>query len=220
MILAEQERLYREMDPLVRSGTLSRKWLLDELEKHIPGEGIAYPDRLRDWHRDHILLYTDQERIEFQSTAALLLMRRLDRRKYRNWLPARLPTPQSYLCWRRNIRHEASIPYEMPLLAVDPADPAVVVKPPPPGEESPYVLYTNWKGACWDDEAWLLTDEGAIRWVGEPTDEHLASWLSPQEMATLATSGSQTDRAKQALSILAVRFLDHHSSSHDSREEH
>lgn len=211
-IFTEQRQVFSLMDPLVRTKKLTRKWLLDQLSKYIPEDQIVYPDRLREWHRDNLLLYDEQDRLESQSTAALLVMRRLDHRR-KGWLPRGLIAPRSYFCWRQNASHLVPFPYELSLVPVSPQTPSLV-KPSPAGEESPYLLWSPWKGASWDDaEAWHVRDHGAIRWVGEPTLDQLAQWLSPHEMASLAVS--DTERlARQALRVLADRLM-HSPSSGD-----
>jgi len=79
----------------------------------------------------------------------------------------------------------------------------------------PYLLWSPWKGASWDDPDWLVYDEGAIRWVGDPTEDMLTLWLSPQEQEHLSIQGEaepEESRARRALRILASQ-LSHNPSS-------
>ncbi len=212
-IVSEQQQVFALMDPIVSAGKLTRKWLLDQLSKYVPDNQLVYPDRLREWHRDNLLLYTEQGQLEPQSTAAILVMRRLDHRQ-KGWLPRQLPTPRSFFCWRRDASNLEAVPYELPLVSIE-GHPSVV-KPSPATGPAPYVLWTTWKGAAWRDDAWLVYDTGAIRWVGNPSEEELAQWLSPQAMATLAVPASRKDLAKQALAILATDSLVHRSTYNGS----
>lgn len=214
LVQTKRQIVYDLVHPVVSSGHLTNKWLLQTLSQLTPGTMMVYPQRLAEWRQAHLLLYNAAGEPEPNSVCCLLLARMINPNRT-GWLP-RPPGPESYWCWRRDAPGRAAFPFEMPLVAVNPEHPETV-RIEPPREASPYVLFTPWKGASWDDTAaWEVTDQGAVRWVGLPSEELLAQWLSPQELASLAPSASQADRARQALRLLATDFLAHRSSSDDS----
>ena len=218
-ILDEQKYVYELLAPVLEAGELTRRWFRNELEKYLPEKGVAYLERLREWHRENLLLYTEQGEPEPNSTAALLIMRRLDRRRQRGWLPPHgLPVPQSFVCWRQDAPELPPIPYELPLVLIESTPGSSIYKLRPEQGSRPYILTTPWKLVSWNDDAWLLYDEGAIRWVGEPDESILSSWLTAQELEQLPAPDravSKESRARQALHFVVSRRL-HISSSHDS----
>src|SRR5712691_7361560 len=119
-IQEEQAKFFEQLTPVLQAGELTHRWLRDELEKYLSDKKVIDPQRLREWHKENLLLYDDRGEPEAQSTAALLLMRQLDRRKARRWLPpGRLSTPQSFLYWRQDAPHLSLVPYELPLILLD-----------------------------------------------------------------------------------------------------
>jgi hypothetical protein len=217
----EQTKVFELLTPVLEAGELTRRWLRNELEKYLPEKGIAYLERLREWHRENLLLYTEQGEPEPNSTAALLIMRRLDRRRKRGWLPPHgLPTPQSFVCWRHDDPKLPPIPYELPLMLTESAPDSSIYKHRPEPSPRPYILYTPWKGASWDDPSWIVFEEGTARWVGEPDEDMLKHWLSAQELEQLSTlggAGIDESRARLALQFLANRLIHVSSSSGSSR---
>jgi len=207
LVQAKRHTVFDLVNPVVGTDDLTNKWLLQTLSQLTPGTMMVYPQRLAEWRQANLLLYNEAGDPEPNSVCCLLLARMINPNRTA-WLP-RPPTLESYWCWRLNARHHESVPYEMPLFPADPVNPAVVSKPSPPVEEVPYVLYTNWKGASWDNtDAWLTTGGGVIRWVGEPTVDQFAQWLSPREMASLASgTESHAERARQVLRILAANLF-------------
>jgi len=224
-ILDEQKNVYELLAPVLEAGELTRRWLRNELEKYLPEKGITYLERLREWHRENLLLYTEQGEPEPTSTAALLIMRRLDRRRQRRWLPPHgLPVPQSFMCWRQDGPELPPVPYELPLALIEGTAVSSIHAFRPEQSPAPYILATPWKGVAWNDDAWLIHDNGAIRWVGEPDESVLFRWLTTQEVEELSAPGMEEygeSRANQALHILARRMM-HASASNSSlhaREE-
>jgi hypothetical protein len=206
LIQAKRQSIYDLVNPVVSSGKLTEKWLLQTLNQVTPGERLVYPQRLAEWRQAHLLLYHAVDEPEPNSVCCLLLARMINPNRTA-WLP-RPPAPESYWCWRRDPPDRFLFPYEMPLVVPDPHHPDIV-KPVPTAEANPYTLWTPWKGASRDDPAWVVLEEGAARWVGLPSEDQLAAWLSPQEFASLASSVNQADRAIQALRILATEMLPH-----------
>ena len=214
LVQTKRQTVYDLVHPVVSSGSLTNKWLLQTLSQLTPGNMMVYPQRLAEWRQAHLLLNNAVGEPEPNSVCCLLLARKLNPNRT-GWLP-RPPGAESYWCWRRDAPDRPPFPYEMPLVVPDPQHPDIV-KPVPTVEAQPYVLWTPWKGASWDDPAaWEVTEQSAVCWVGLPSEESLVQWLSPQELASLALSASQADRAKQALRILATDFLARHSPSDDS----
>lgn len=205
-VAAARQRVYEQLNVLVDSGQLTKRALLDIL---YPVPLTPYPARLNDWVREKFLWFDAQGNPAPGPTAAILLQRELDQRKRR--LPPPRIKPCSFYCWRWEDSQMPPSSYELPLILQNEGEAQVFKPSPEPGPEI-YVVGTPWKGAAWDDESWAVTDHGAARWVGEPDEDTLKRWLLPQEMASLAAAGSPSERAKQALGVLASRLLAHHSS--------
>jgi hypothetical protein len=203
-----RQRVFALLDPVVREGHLTARWLIDTL---YPPPLTPYPDRLREWKEENFLRFDQNGEPEPQTVAAILLQRELDSRKRK--LPHPRSQPRSYSCFRYETPGSGPISYELPFAPVDASHPSFL-KPIPAEEPLPYILSTPWKGASWGDPAWIAYEEGAVRWVGQPSEDQLAAWLLPQESASLELLPGQADRARQALSLLADR-LQHSSSSSD-----
>jgi hypothetical protein len=196
------------------AGDLTSKWLVQTLYAYMPKNTIVYPQRLREWRKAKVLLSTPDGQLDPQSVSSILLARLIDQRR-NGWLPQ--PTRiESFWVWRQDDPGLEPYPYELPISAVDPADPSVVKRQPQIGER-PYLLYTPWQGAAWDDaDAWFVTHHGAVRWVGSPDGAILAHWLLPREREQLFSSDGENlaeGLPRQALRILADRL--HHRPSSD-----
>ncbi len=206
LVKEKRPEVYDLVAPAVLAEKLTQKWLMQTLDKYMPGDTIIYPQRLREWRRNQQLLSTPAGTLDPQYVSCILLARQIDQRRS-GWLP-RPPVPESYWCWRQDTPTSIPYPYE-PITQVDtqsdPQMPAVVRRTLPAADQA-YILWTPWKGAAWDDPVWVLVDGGVIRWVGLPSEDQLAAWLSPQEKASLAPLASQGDQMEQALRILADRM--------------
>lgn len=194
--------VFELLDPLVRDGQLTRRALLDIL---YPAPLTPYPERLNEWAREKLLWFDEQGNPAPQPTAAILLQRALDPRKRK--LPPPRSEPHAFFCWRLAGRDKPPIPYELPLVETieNRRRPEYKMRPEP--SRSLSLLQTAWKGVAWGDKHWLVTDQGAICWLGEPTEQGMAAWLSPSEMATMAGSSLPEERAARALCILATEFV-------------
>jgi len=203
-----RQQVFERLDPLVRAGQLTRRALLDIL---YPAPLTPYPERLNEWVREKFLWFDEQGNPDPQPTAAILLQRALDPRKRK--LPTLRSEPRSFFCWRQEGRGKPPIPYELPLVGTSEnrRHPGYKMRPDPGRSLS--ILQTVWKGVAWGDKNWLVYDQGAICWLGEPTEDTMVDWLSPSEMATLAGSSRQEERAERALCILAAEFVAHHTLS-------
>ena len=208
-----RQQVFDLMDPIVGSGQLTRRWLVDIL---YPPPLTPYPDRLREWREENFLLFDENGNPEPQTTAAILVQKELDVRRRK--LPPPRPVPRSFFCWRQDAPGLPPVPYELPLVNVGGATGRPVYKQRPEPGPSPYILSTIWKGVSWDDPDWLVYNEGTIRWVGEPTEDELTRWLSPQGLERLPIQGEALaeSRARQALRILADQ-LRHNADSNTSR---
>jgi hypothetical protein len=213
-ILEEQKKIFELLAPVVQEGELTRRWLRNELEKYLPEKGIVFPERLREWHRENLLLYTEQGEPEANSTAALLIMRRLDRRRQRGWLPPHgIPAPQSFVYWRQDAPELPALPYELPLVLTESQVGSPVYKPHPEPNQTPYILWTFWKGAFWDEpDAWMVTSQGAIRWEGQISNEQAVAWLKPHEHAMVGEMPHEESIPRKVLRVLAQdRLIVSHS---------
>jgi len=211
-----RQRIYEIMEnERRRTGYLSRRWLL--VDVLYPPPHTPYQERLTDWHRENLLLFDENGEPEQSSTAAILILHELIHRK--RWLPPTPPRPRSFYCLRYDTPDRDAIPYELSLVPVTMAQPSII-KPVPIKEALPYILTTPWKGIIWDDQNWLLSEKGAIRWVGEPDEDMLNRWLSASELEQVsAQGGAKADDSKAflALRLLAGRLIHDSSSNSSSR---
>jgi hypothetical protein len=201
---AARKLVFELLDPLVRSGQLTRRALLDIL---YPAPLTPYPERLNEWVRERLLWFDEQGNPDPQPTAAILLQRALDPRKRK--LPPPRSEPRSFYCWRLEGRDKPPLPYELPLVGTSEKRRHPEYKMRPEPGRSLSLLQTAWKGVAWGDKHWVVNDQGAICWLGEPTEQGMADWLLPSEMATLADSSHPEERAVRALSILATECVTH-----------
>jgi hypothetical protein len=200
---SQRQTVYDLVNAAFSTGDLTAKWLIQTLYTYTPRNTIVYPQRLREWRKAKTLLSIPGGQLDPQSVSCILLARLIDRRR-NGWLP-QPATIESFWVWRQDDPGHEPYPYELPISSVDPADPTVVKRQPLIGEQ-PYVLYTPWKGAAWDDaDAWDVTDHGAIRWVGSPDDAILAQWGLLQEREHLFPSDAE-NLSRQALRMLADRL--------------
>ena len=146
-IQKEQKNIFELLTPVLQAGELTDRWLRNELEKYLPDKrDVLDPKRLHEWHQKNLLIYTEQGEPEAQSTAALLLMRRLDRRKERRWLPPQgVAALQSFARWRYDAPGLAPVPYELPLVIVGGTTESLIYKLRPEPSPNPYILSTPWK---------------------------------------------------------------------------
>ena len=211
LVQARNQSIYDLVNPVVTSGNLTEKWLLQTLNQFTPGKRQVYPQRLAEWRRANLLLYCTEDEPEPNSVCCLLLARAINPNRT-GWLP-RPPAAETYWCWRLNTPDSSPFPYELPLAVVTGTTERPVYRPRPEPGVTPYILYTPWKGASWDDSAWLVYDEGAVRWVGDPTEDVLTLWLLLQEQERLSLQGEpEESRARRALRILASRLIHNPSS--------
>jgi hypothetical protein len=223
-LLRARDELLQDVDParqrvfelldreLRRSGRLSKRWLLGVL---YPEPLMAYPERLYEWHKEGFLFFDEQGNLEPQSVAALLLQRELDPRERRKLPPVRT-SPQSFFCWRQDKLALTPYPYEIPLVRIETHRKIEDFQPRFVEEATPYVVWVPWKGIVWgkEEEQWLLTEEGAIGWIGSASDGLIAQWVTAQELDAVASTipGMRAEPlCKQALVVLMKKRLPDHA---------
>lgn len=208
----ERDVIFPQVDSALREGQLAAKWFIQVLNHITPGETMIYPQRITEWKNGRLLFLRPDGQLDPQCVCCIIITRMLHSGRTA-WLPPRPLADEpieSFWVWRWDDVRQSPFPYEMPI-EIDPQKPTAI-KRTPILENQPYILGSPWKGAAWDDPEWMLVEGGAARWVGLPSENQLAAWLSPQEIVSLAPSTDRAGRAKQALRILADR-LPHRSSS-------
>lgn len=207
LVQNNREEIYSLIDPLVKANELTQKHFLPILNRYTPKNMMIYPHKLKDWPKKNLLFYDAPDKINPQIACCILLSRIIDTNRT-GWLP-RPPDFESFWCWRYDAVDAQPAYYELPLVAFDPEHPNVL-KPTSAEGPSSFLLITPWKGAGWDSPVdWLISNEGAIRWVGEPGEGTLALWLTAQEREQLIApvDGKHIESlARQALHILANRL--------------
>ena len=215
LVHAKRQAIYDLVHPVFSSGNLTNKWLLQTLSQFTPGTMMVYPQRLAEWRQAHVLLSNEDGNPEPNSVCCLLLARTINPNRT-GWLP-RPPAPASFWCWRQDAPNIQPYPFELPLVALNQEHPGVA-RSILPVQEHPYLLSTTWKGATWDSPEWMLVEDMAMRWVGEPDESIVSRWLSAQELeqfSALGGAGVDESGARLALQFLAHRLI-HGSSSNNS----
>jgi len=204
-----RQHVFKLLDNLVQSGQWNRRNLLDIL---YPPPSISYPERLTDWAREYFLWFNQDRSPALQPTAALLVQAELDSRKRK--IPPSRQEPHLFFCWRWNMPKQPPSSYELPLVLFEGSDTHFLKLQPEPSP-TPYILATPWKGVQWDDTKWIVFEEGAACWQGEPTDEQLSQWISEEERMSLRslTDGQAESLATQILRLIVTKQLLHDASS-------
>lgn len=219
-----RQAVFTEMDPVVRQGRLTTAWLSQALLAATPKrnseqkEQAMRPKRQRR-ERDRVprtTLSSWQERglVEFEGrnypdpdvSAALLIARRAETRRLRNWLPPKISlsigkvldaqsqealddvldslSMQTWLtCWRQD-------PPEEP--GAQPSDPVACPVPLPAGLNKATLLVSPWQGFQWKP-SWRrrINSLGIGRWYGAGEDgwdvslDDLSMWIRETERFAL-----------------------------------
>ena len=145
------EQLHRTNRQAVRSqgNNIDTGWLIASLSRSSPGKRRIPLPTLSDWHTRHLLRYRAWGYPDFQSAAALLLMRMLCPQP-RGWLPSTMSEQEpQWWCWRQDAPDQLVrlCPYPLPHDLPDAA-----------------LLWTPWSGASWDGDWIPIGSHGAIRW--------------------------------------------------------
>jgi len=217
LVRDKRQTVYDLVNAAVNAEKLNQRWLMQTLNEYMPDDAIAYPQRLREWRRNLLLLSTTTDLLDPHSVSCILLARMIDQRRS-GWLP-HPPTIESYWGWRQDQPTLNPYPYELPITQIDPQRPNVVSRTITPAEQV-YVLRTPWKGATWDSPGWMLVEDKAIRWVGEPNESIVSRWLTAQELEQFFAPGradGSESGARLALRFLASRLIHVSSSNSSSR---
>jgi hypothetical protein len=143
-----------------------------------------------------LLRYRDQDDIDPQSAAAILLTRRLARTPH-NWLPSGRHhfTAEDLSWWAWCYEHPGAAPVACSVAHLGDMPPCSLV-------------FTPWKGAAWLD-GWQGVPGGAFRWAGTPSVADLDIWYAsgslnaPEALKELLTRGQSTSEAASALHALS-----------------
>jgi hypothetical protein len=205
----KREMAFFSMDPFVqprslqrerhipREGAYSTAWLLQTLTNHTPDKVPILQDTLSKWHKRGLVRYREHGVPDYDSAAALFLVRMIDRGE-RNFLPSRIKDEEPYWwCWRQDTPTAPVIPCPVPL---------------PPSLPPSALLWTDWAGASWS-APWVKigASRGAIRWAGVMkirqeqerwalTTADLTRW--DQEAAALLNGLPLLDEANQKIEEL------------------
>ena len=164
------EQLHRTNRQSVRSqgNNIDTGWLIASLAQNSPGKRRIPLPTLSDWHTRHLLRYRAWGYPDFQSAAAVLLMRMLCPQP-RGWLPSMMAEQEpQWWCWRQDgpDQPRTLCPYPLPDDVPDAA-----------------LLWTPWSGAAWDGEWIPIGTQGAIRW-GTVTPGNSKRWrMSLQQLS-------------------------------------
>lgn len=143
-----------------------------------------------------LLRYRDQDDIDPQSAAAILIARRVVCVLH-NWLPSGRnqfsPEDLTWWCWCYEHPDACPIPCPMTHLADVP----------------PYsFVVTPWRGAGWL-EGWQVIPRGAFRWAGQPSITDQERWYAngilsaPEALRILIMHGQSTSEATSTLHALS-----------------
>jgi hypothetical protein len=204
--------------PVHGSGPLTTRAFLDLLQQtvndvfaHLPADERPSPTRstLHRWrnseHGSGLLRYRDQDDIDPQSAAAILVARCIARTA-QGWLPSSrnqfTAEDVSWWCWCYE-RPDAA-PIARPISSLHDIAPSSLV-------------FTPWRGAAWM-EGWQAVPGGAFRWAGMPSVAELDRWYvygalnAPEALKALITRGQSTAEATSALHALSSLLTDGYST--------
>lgn len=150
IVLAEHVNRSQKQPARSHLSNIDTGWLIASLAHTSPTKRRIPLPTLSDWHKRHLLRYRAWGYPDFQSAAALLLMRMVCPQA-RGWLPSTMSEQEpQWWCWRQDGPDQPVVQCPYPL---------------PPDLPDAALLWTYWSGAAWD-EAWVpLGNKGAIRWA-------------------------------------------------------
>jgi hypothetical protein len=197
------------ISPVPGSGPLTTRVFLDLLQQNVNGLFSSLPaderpsptrSTIHRWRNSEtgsgLLRYREQDDIDPQSAAAILITRRVAKTLH-NWLPSGrnqfTAEDLAWWCWC----------YERPDAQPIACSSARLAELP-----SYSLVFTPWRGAAWID-GWQVVPGGAFRWAGMPSAADLDIWYAygalnaPEALKALMTEGQSTSDATSALHALS-----------------
>jgi hypothetical protein len=151
-----RQYVYLRMDPLVRRGAVTTKWLLQALAQATPqkSEGeqreIINYSTLKEWKDRRLISYSERNLPNLHHAATLLIARIVDWR-VRNWLPTEMTVVEGQAwCWRQDMPGRTVVPCSLPL---------------PEDLPKSALLVSAWPGMGWDPPWQRMNSLGAARWA-------------------------------------------------------
>lgn len=224
---AAREAVYQAMarvigngpiSPVLGSGPLTTRVFLELLQQavneifaHLPPADRPAPTRstIHRWRNtgngSGLLRYRDQDDIDPQSAAAILIARRLAQAPH-NWLPSGRNhfTAEDLVWWCWCYERPEAQPIACPLSLLHELPTSTLV-------------VTTWEGAAWID-GWQLIPGGAFRWAGTPAVADLERWYAdgvlnaPEALKELMSNGQSTSEATTALHALSKLITNGYST--------
>lgn len=153
-----RDSVYTLMSPAVEEHAVSTDWVMTQLAELSPHHHRVSHETMSRWRDQGLLYYDGHNRPNYDSTAALMILRLLDQKRIKGWAPTQKIVEEEprWWCWRQDSLSSPVVPTPVPL----PAD-----------LPSTALLWTTWAGAAWEPE-WLSVGElGAARWGWLPVGE-------------------------------------------------
>ncbi len=180
----KRDSVYALMTPAVENRSVSTDWVMTQLAELSPRNHRVSHETMSRWRDQGLLSYDGHNRPNYDSAAALMILRILDQKRIKGWTPTQKITEQEprWWCWRQDSPTSPILPTPVPL----PED------IPPTA-----LLWTTWAGAAWEPE-WFSTGElGVARW----------GWLSVGELGAARWAGTHLEKNRHLWSITEAELL-------------
>jgi len=158
-----RDRVYTLMTPAVEKQAVSTDWLMNQLAELSPQNRRVSHETMSRWRDQGLLYYNAHNRPNYDSTAALMILRVLDERRIKGWTPTQKIAEQEprWWCWRQDSPSSPIVPTPVPLPGNIPAS---------------ALLWTTWAGAAWEPD-WLPVGQlGAARWGNTRIEKNRLLW--------------------------------------------
>jgi hypothetical protein len=235
-----RQAVFLQVDEALRTGDLHSSWLSEALWASSPprpargsGERIA-AQTLWEWRDQGLLNYIAHNSPDPHTASALLIARRLERKRQRHWLPGKhaldittLPPPILSLLETPEARIGALQPWRLCWLQDAPASreasrpaPRISLLPLPTSLRRGTMAASVWPGVVWRDTlvAWLRVNSlGTAMWAGETgravTLEELEQWI-PETRAFVVPDLEIAPEIFRALATLTLYRAGHDLLTH------
>ncbi len=231
--------VFAEMDPLVRTNQLTTTWLREALSQATPGRtaespkrtGIA-PGTLAEWEERGFLSTVEYNRPQPQQAATLVIARRIDTRRLRNWLPAKaiddktkaalssigqqpLSKGWAIVGWRQDPPSEKGAPRPAPQPVVLASGPDPLSTPAP--SENATLLASAWSGVQWSQgQRWKIVNTlGVVSWAGGDQEQwdvrvdDLVRWIGATEAFVVPHMRERAPDVFQELADIVLNRVGH-----------
>lgn len=182
-----RQAVFEEMDGAIRREGLTTAWLSAKLAEAAPRQNVSDQDRqkkiprstLGGWQKRGLVEFSGRNTPNPDLSAAILIARHLDKRRFRHWLPSHMALavneligaelqgrtdqissffqPTRFVCWKQD-----PPPFQGAFLP----PPVPCSFPPPPEFSKATILASPWQGLLWRPYWRRVSNIGVGRWYG------------------------------------------------------